>query len=97
LPSGPTIFLRRYFKGQGQLCLGHVTVHTSKVADELPSQPFDEKKPLPKKPQKLQKPLIDNDSNPKTLFESFIGNFSPERLKTESFIESFSSVFLLVE
>jgi hypothetical protein len=38
----------------------------------------------------------DNDSNPKTLFESFIGNFSPKQLKNESFIESFISVFLLV-
>jgi hypothetical protein len=42
-------------------------------------------------------PLYKNDSNPKTLFESFIGNFSPKRLKTESFIESFISVFLLVQ
>jgi hypothetical protein len=36
----------RHIKGQGQLCLGHVTVHTSKAADELPSQPFDEKSAL---------------------------------------------------
>jgi hypothetical protein len=71
----------RYIKGQGQLCLRHVTVHTSKASDELPSQPFDEKKPL------LHKRLIDNNSNPKTLFESFIGNFNPKRLKNESFID----------
>jgi hypothetical protein len=41
-------------------------------------------------------PFSINDSNPKTLFESFIGNFSPKQLKNESFIESFISVFLLV-
>jgi hypothetical protein len=79
-----------HVKGQGQLCLGHITVHTSKAADELPSQPFDEKQSL------VHKRLINNDSNPKTLFESFIGIFSPKRLKNESFIELFISVFLLV-